>query len=251
RYVIARTTPRATGRRPPGRPLALSRRGDLSVSTPETVRPAPDHQAPGQREGEPAAGGHSVDRHDHGLVAPGEARHGPVQVGRELLDERADPREVVGEVLHVTARAERLARAGNDHAAHARVVVDIERGVEKLPPERQVERVERVGPVERDRRDPVTAVEDQRLEIHRSLLRVHRLVSDGGDSITDSPRLRLRLALRPRDVLRLARPLHRLVSDGGAPAPRRPAARTTTITDSPRLRLRLARPRSGPPDAAA
>src|SRR5439155_6148145 len=27
---------------------------------------------------------------------------------------------------------------------------------------------------------------------------------------------------------------HRLTSDGGAPAPRRPAARTTTITDSPR-----------------
>src|SRR6266446_5138510 len=50
---------------------------------------------------------------------------------------------------------------------------------------------------------------------------LHRLASDGGDSIADSPRLRLRLALRPRA-------LHRLASDGGAPAPRRPAARTTT-----------------------
>src|SRR5207249_10488510 len=73
------------------------------------------------------------------------------------------------------------------------------RGVGKSPPARQAERVERVGPVERDRRDPVTAVEDQRLEIRRSLLRVHRLVSDGGDSFTDSPRLRLRLA-RPLQV---------------------------------------------------
>jgi len=33
------------------------------------------------------------------------------------------------------------------------------------------------------------------------------LASDGGAPITDSPRLRLRLALRPRDVLRLALPL--------------------------------------------
>src|SRR5213596_3763646 len=189
-----------------GRPVGGRR--DLRVRHREARRLGRDHEVAGEREREPAAGGHAVDRHDHGLVAPGEARHGPVQVGRELLDERADPREVVGEILHVTPRAERLARAGDDHAAHARVVVDVERGVEKLPPERQVERVERVGPVERDRSDPVTAVEDQRLEIHRSLLRVHRLVSDGGDSITDSPRLRLRLrlALRPRDVLRLARP---------------------------------------------
>src|SRR5438132_7025617 len=56
---------------------------------------------------------------------------------------------------------------------------------------------------------------------------LHRLASDGGDSIADSPRLRLRLALRPRALQRPARPLHRLASDGGAPAPRRPAARTT------------------------
>src|SRR5439155_3595992 len=76
------------------------------------------------------------------------------------------------------------------------------------------------------------------------------------DSITTSPRLRLRLALRPRDVLRLALPGlqtrlgrrgpspatssgshyqdYRLASDGGAPAPRRPPARTTRLTGSPR-----------------
>src|SRR5207247_8230701 len=72
--------------------------------------------------------------------------------------------------------------------------------------------------------------------------------SDGGDSITESPRLRLRLALRPRDVLRLARPGlqtrlgrrgldHRIASPTAAArtaAPRRPPARTTRITDSPR-----------------
>src|SRR5207249_3937026 len=63
---------------------------------------------------------------------------------------------------------------------------------------------------------------------------LHRLASDGGDSIADSPRLRLRLALRPRALLRLARPLHRLASDGG-----------DSIADSPRLRLRRAlRPRA-------
>src|SRR2546427_382956 len=68
------------------------------------------------------------------------------------------------------------------------------------------------------------------LECHalrEPLLRDHgsplRLASDGGAPVTGSPRLRLRLALRPRDVLRLARPRHRLAPDGGGPAPRRPA----------------------------
>src|SRR5213083_2435853 len=42
---------------------------------------------------------------------------------------------------------------------------------------------------------------------------LHRLASDGGDSMADSPRLRLRLALRPRALQRLARPLLR--SGGG------------------------------------
>src|SRR5205807_3283206 len=76
---------------------------------------------------------------------------------------------------------------------------------------------------------------------------VHRLASHGGTRITGSPRLRLRLARRPRDVLRLARPSqarlarrdpspatcsgshdhHRLASHGGTPAPRRAPARTT------------------------
>src|SRR5213594_1055662 len=61
-------------------------------------------------------------------------------------------------------------------------------------------------------------------------------------SLTDSPRLRLRLA-RPDSQTRLASgcgshdPIHRLASP---PA----AARTTRFTDSPRLRLRLARPDS-------
>src|SRR5206468_11354312 len=83
----------------------------------------------------------------------------------------------------------------------------------------------------------------------------YRLASDGGDSIIESPRLRLRLALRPRDVLRLALPGlqarlgrrgpspatssgshyqdYRLASDGGAPAPRRPPAPPPTTTDPP------------------
>src|SRR5207245_785893 len=85
---------------------------------------------------------------------------------------------------------------------------------------------------------------------------------------TDSPRP---AGPQPRDGLRLARPhpqtrlgrrgpspatacgshdhIHRLASAGGAPAPRRPAARTTPSTDSPRPAgpqprdgLRLARP---------
>src|SRR3989442_2521163 len=88
-----------------------------------------------------------------------------------------------------------------------------------------------------------------------------RLSSRQPPRFTDSPRLRLRLALRPRDGLRLARPhpqtrlgrrgpspatacgshdhIHRLASARGAPAPRRPPAPTTTSTHSP--------PPAGPP----
>src|SRR6266446_2911686 len=44
----------------------------------------------------------------------------------------------------------------------------------------------------------------------------YRLATEAGGWITDSPRLRLRLALRPRDVLRLALQLRHVLDDGGA-----------------------------------
>src|SRR5881296_4640999 len=44
----------------------------------------------------------------------------------------------------------------------------------------------------------------------------YSFASHGGGSVTDSPRLRLRLALRPRDVLRLALQLRHVLDDGGA-----------------------------------
>src|SRR2546428_13977081 len=50
----------------------------------------------------------------------------------------------------------------------------------------------------------------------------HRLASHGGGSITDSPRLRLRLALRPPDVLRPAPPPRTGPAPGPAPAPGHP-----------------------------
>src|SRR5256712_11370477 len=43
----------------------------------------------------------------------------------------------------------------------------------------------------------------------------YRLATEAGGWITDSPRLRLRLALRPRDVLRLALQLRPVLDDGG------------------------------------
>src|SRR2546422_2537138 len=48
---------------------------------------------------------------------------------------------------------------------------------------------------------------------------IHRLASHGGDSITDSPRLWLRLALRPHDVLRLALPFIDSPRPAGSPLP--------------------------------
>src|SRR3989449_2232639 len=93
---------------------------------------------------------------------------------------------------------------------------------------------------------------------------IHRLASAGGAPAPQRPAARTTRSTdslrpagpQPRDGLRLALPhpktrlgrrgpspatacgshdqIHRLASAGGAPAPRRPAARTTTSTDSPR-----------------
>src|SRR2546428_3689307 len=60
-----------------------------------------------------------------------------------------------------------------------------------------------------------------------------RLASDGGASVTGSPRLRLRPALRPRDVLRLSRPPHRPPSPRGGPPPPPPSAPPTPSTPPP------------------
>src|SRR2546427_1987984 len=49
---------------------------------------------------------------------------------------------------------------------------------------------------------------------------LHRLASDGGDSIADSPRLRLRLPLRPPALQKLAPPLLRPGGGPGYGAPR-------------------------------
>src|SRR2546426_4686976 len=74
----------------------------------------------------------------------------------------------------------------------------------------------------------------------------YRLATEAGGWITDSPRLRLRLALRPRDVLRLALQLRHVFHDGGGQirglyffcAPR--SGEATAETQSPfKLRCRL------------
>src|SRR5207245_10549005 len=59
---------------------------------------------------------------------------------------------------------------------------------------------------------------------------LHCLAEDGGASVTDSPRLRLRLARRPRDVLRLAPPRSPAPLDHGE---RLPEARRVLDRESP------------------
>src|SRR5262249_48630339 len=96
-----------------------------------------------------------------------EARDGAMQIRRQLLDERADPRQVFREVAHITARAKRLAGAGDDDAAHVRIFVELDRGREQLAPEPEIERVVGVGAIERDRGDVPGTLDDQMLKGHR------------------------------------------------------------------------------------
>src|SRR5207248_5796675 len=123
-------------------------------------------QVAGQGEAEAPAGGDAVDRHHHGLVAPAKAGDGAVQVRRQLLDERADPRQVVGEVTDVAAGAERLAAARDHDAAHVGVLVELDGGGEQLAAESEVQRVVRIGTIQRDGGDLRGTLDDQVLERH-------------------------------------------------------------------------------------
>src|SRR5438128_10460616 len=72
---------------------------------------------------------------------------------------------------------------------------------------------------------------------------LHGLASDGGDSIADSPRLRLRLALRPRALLRPARPLLR---PGGGRAHGAPRGSRLNAPSTPRGANRMPPVEPGP-----
>src|SRR2546422_5059460 len=76
----------------------------------------------------------------------------------------------------------------------------------------------------------------------------YRLATEAGGWITDSPRLRLRLALRPRHVLRLALQLRHVLGDCGARLPalhffRAPPEARRGLSDPPGLDRLL--PRTG------
>src|SRR5437773_1529386 len=145
---------------------AVGRGRDLRVRHRELRRLRRDHQISRARQAQSAAGGDPVDGHDHRLVAATEARDGAVQVRRQLLDQRADTRQVLGEGTHVAAGAERLAAAGDDDAAHVRTLVEVDGGREQLASEPEVQRVVRVGAIERDGGDVRGALDDQVLEGH-------------------------------------------------------------------------------------
>ena len=106
---------------------------------------APRHQR------EPVPEAVAVHRGDHRLEDLPAALE---RVDRRLLPERA--RELAGRpgaVAHVGARAERLARAGHDRDPRVFLVAEAgERGVE-IVAHLTVDRVQRLGPVVRDRRD--------------------------------------------------------------------------------------------------
>ena len=138
---------------------AVGREADRGVGHREARRLGREHDVGGDREAHPAAGRRAAHGADHRRVERGQR----LDPGMELLASRrrrrARRRPASRMQLQVAADAEVLARAGEDHGA------DVARRAGP-PPRRasavassQVERVARLGPVERDRRDPVADLE--------------------------------------------------------------------------------------------
>ena len=110
------------------------------------IAPAPAHDAVDRSDDRLRAGAHRVDQ------VAGHAREleQPVAVH---FGQRAD------DLVDVAARAEIAARAGHDDAlARSRVAVSDAEGIAQLGVAFERQRILALGPVERDRRDPVREV---------------------------------------------------------------------------------------------
>ena len=93
-----------------------------------------------------------------------------MEIRGQLLDHHPDAVGVVVEVLDVAARAEGLARARDDDAAHGAVLVGFEGGVEEIAAQGEVQGVVGFGTVERDGGHAVFDLVADRLVAHTGLL---------------------------------------------------------------------------------
>ena len=149
---------------------AVRRRGDLRIRHGELRRLRGDHEVTGQGEAHTPARRHPVDGHDHRLGRPGQARDRAVEIRGQLLDHHPDAVGVVVEVLDVAARAEGLARARDDDAAHGAVLVRFEGGVKEIAAQGEVQGVVGFGTVEREGGHAVFDLIADRLVAHTGLL---------------------------------------------------------------------------------
>ena len=142
-------------------------KGDLGV-----LRRDPD--VAGGRDHGPRAGDSAVERrHDR----PATLAHGQNEIAGEageLEQARGIPREQrADDVLDIAAAAERSAGAGDDDGANAGLGVERAEGVPELGVDLEGERVEPLGPVERDGGDRgrgVDGVEERSAAPHRFAL---------------------------------------------------------------------------------
>ena len=145
------------GRRSSAPPAATSERLTSGIAEPGPARG--DDQVAGQRDLEPAGDREALDRGDERLArrALDDAREAAV----------ADPRALAGdEGLEVHAGAEARARAGEDADREVAVGVElVERRGDPLG-QRQVDRVARLGAVERDEQHAVAALGEDGLVGH-------------------------------------------------------------------------------------
>src|SRR5204863_4673111 len=110
------------------------------------------------------ADGGTVDGGDHRFRHLEDAQRDEAAAVAMLLGTLAAAVEGPGAAAEVGARTERAAGAGDDDGAHAVVGVGAVEGGDELTDDGRVDGVEPVGAVERERRDPVRVVVEQRLE---------------------------------------------------------------------------------------
>ena len=209
---------------------AVGGRGDLRIRHGELRRRRSDDQVAREREAHPAPRGHAVDRHDHRLLGARQARHRPVQVGRQLLDEDADALGIVGEVLDVAARAEGPTRAGDHDAAHVAALVRLQRRVEEVPGQRDVQRIVGVGAVQRDGGHPVLHLVHDIVVRHCLSLSSAGLADPGGPQRRSPTRWSFKRFVVPVTHMGAPEMMTSTSSFSTVPSPSRVASTSSTIS---------------------
>ncbi len=165
----------AAEKRPDDCRMIARRDADLGVAIDQLGRTCRDGDVGEDREHEPRTHCRAVDRGNDRLAAVDQVVD---QVARLAMDAHADlvVRHHGVEHVEVSAGRERLAGAGQQHRAHARVGVDHAPDLDQLGMHREIGGVELLGPVHHHAHDPRMRPVDQQPRKMRVAI-FHRSIS--------------------------------------------------------------------------